>query len=96
MMNEKDIEVGKHYTNIKTGNVYEVLHIGKHSETQESVVVYRKLESNEVWVRPFLLFLEKFKVYGIIEHARTMTERVEDWPEWKRQTFVLPTNKDET
>ena len=46
-----EIKLGryKHYK----GNDYEVLHIAKHSETQEDMVVYRALYGeNIVWVRP--------------------------------------------
>lgn len=41
------------------GNLYEVLHVAKHSETLEEMVVYRRLlSSGEVWVRPARMFLE--------------------------------------
>ncbi|WP_444930331.1 DUF1653 domain-containing protein [Microbulbifer sp. SSSA002] len=39
------------------GNLYEVLHTAKHSETEEVMVVYRALYgSYGVWVRPLSLF----------------------------------------
>lgn len=49
------MEIYKHF---KTGNLYELLHIGKHSETQEEVVVYRSMKTGEVWVRPRKMFFE--------------------------------------
>jgi cyclomaltodextrinase / maltogenic alpha-amylase / neopullulanase len=47
-----------HYKHYKTGNIYELLHIGKNSETLEEVVVYRSLKTGEVWVRPKTMFFE--------------------------------------
>ena len=45
------VKLGK-YRHFK-GNEYEVLHIAKHSETLENMVVYRALYGDgEVWVRP--------------------------------------------
>ena len=41
------------------GLEYEVLHIAKHSETNEDMVVYRALYGEgTVWVRPATMFLE--------------------------------------
>lgn len=37
---------------------------GKHSETLEKMVVYKHLDTGEVWVRPKKMFLEKVKVNG--------------------------------
>jgi len=62
------VECGLLYTNKKTKNVYEVLYLAKHSETQEPVVVYKNRNKgrntpNEVWVRPLSLFQEKFEEF---------------------------------
>ncbi|AWF80632.1 DUF1653 domain-containing protein [Microbulbifer sp. A4B17] len=39
------------------GNLYEILHTAKHSETEETMIVYRALYgSYGVWVRPQSLF----------------------------------------
>ncbi|MBR2375226.1 MAG: DUF1653 domain-containing protein [Clostridia bacterium] len=49
------IETGK-YRHFKGGE-YEVLYVGKHSETQEEMVVYRALYgAGEVWVRPLSMW----------------------------------------
>jgi hypothetical protein len=41
------------------GNLYEVLEVAKHSETQENFVVYRALYGEHgVWVRPLAMFDE--------------------------------------
>ena len=51
------IERGK-YRHFKGGE-YEVLCVGKHSETQEEMVVYRALYGEkEVWVRPAIMWFD--------------------------------------
>lgn len=41
------------------GNLYEVLDLAKHSETEEELVVYRALYGDYgVWVRPVDMFIE--------------------------------------
>jgi cyclomaltodextrinase / maltogenic alpha-amylase / neopullulanase len=41
------------------GNRYEVLGVGRHSETHEEMVIYRGLYgSNDYWIRPLNSFLE--------------------------------------
>ena len=47
------------------GNLYQVLHTAKHSETEEVLVVYRCLYGEyDVWVRPLDMFAETVKVDG--------------------------------
>ena len=47
------------------GNLYEVLHTAKHSETEETLVVYRCLYGEYgVWVRPLSMFSETVEVEG--------------------------------
>lgn len=56
----------KHYK----GNRYEVLGVGKHSETLEDMVVYRALyassefKEGSLWIRPLHLFKEFVTVEG--------------------------------
>lgn len=41
------------------GNEYQLLHIAKHSETMEEMVVYRALYgADEIWVRPASMWSE--------------------------------------
>ncbi|NVN90457.1 MAG: DUF1653 domain-containing protein [Desulfuromonadales bacterium] len=47
------------------GNEYEVIGIARHSETEENVVVYRKLYGDgSLWVRPLDMFMEDVLVSG--------------------------------
>jgi hypothetical protein len=51
----------KHYKN----NLYEVLEIATHSETNEKLVVYRALYGEYgVWVRPLAMFTEEIEFEG--------------------------------
>jgi hypothetical protein len=45
------------------GNVYEVIGIARHSETEEELVVYRA-PSGELWVRPKDMFFGTTTVDG--------------------------------
>lgn len=41
------------------GNLYEVLELARHSETEQELVVYRALYGDYgVWVRPLAMFVE--------------------------------------
>ncbi len=59
----KNIVSGNIYRNKKTQNFYYVLTQGKHTETQEDMVIYKKHgnEDNTIWIRPTELFKEKFE-----------------------------------
>jgi hypothetical protein len=50
------------YHHFKTGNLYKVIGVGKHSETLEDLVFYEALYENKVskfWIRPLEMFTEK-------------------------------------
>ncbi len=52
------------------GNLYEVLDVATHSETEEQLVVYRALYGDRgLWVRPLAMFSETVLVDGA-ERAR--------------------------
>lgn len=57
------------------GNLYEVIGVGRNSETMEEVVLYRALYdspefgNNSLWVRPKKMFLE------LIEHKGKLVPR---------------------
>lgn len=47
------------------GNEYEVIAVARHSETEEAMVVYRKLYGDRsLWVRPLAMFREDVEVNG--------------------------------
>ncbi len=55
------------YKHSKTGNLYKVLYVAKHSETLEEMVVYECLYDNpesKIWVRPKKMFLEEVEIKG--------------------------------
>ena len=55
------------YQHSKTGNLYRVIGIAKHSETLEELVVYETLYDNpksKLLVRPLKMFLEKVEING--------------------------------
>jgi len=65
-MNERTVKVGKKYRHFK-GNEYLVLHVAKHSETMEDLVVYQALYGERgIWVRPLSMFLEQKEVEGTL------------------------------
>jgi len=61
----QDIKRGR-YRHFK-GNLYDVIDIAHHSETQEPMVVYRALYGEHgLWVRPLAMFLETIQRDGKI------------------------------
>ena len=63
MKKDKSMKRGiyKHYK----GNLYEVLDTGRHSETEEWMVIYRTLYGDGgTWVRPYDMFIETIKLEG--------------------------------
>lgn len=58
-----EVQPGQYYRHYK-GNVYEVLGIGIHTETEESLVIYRPREGGQTWVRPLKLFFEEVEWEG--------------------------------
>lgn len=61
---KREVTVGKRYRHFK-GNEYLVLHLAKHSETLEDMVVYQALYGERgIWVRPLEMFLGEKEVDG--------------------------------
>ena len=56
--------IGKYYKHFK-GNIYRVLHIAKHSETLEDMIVYQAMYGEKgIWVRPKAMFEETIERDG--------------------------------
>lgn len=51
-------KAGEKYRHFK-GNIYQIVAIAKHTETEEELVVYRSLENEQVYARPLHMFTEK-------------------------------------
>lgn len=49
---------GQRYMHFK-GHAIKVLEIAKHTETEEMMVVYLHEGTNEVWARPYDMFISK-------------------------------------
>jgi hypothetical protein len=61
---ENEIKIGR-YSHFK-GNKYMVLHIAKHSETLEPMVVYQALYGERgIWVRPASMWNEMIERDGV-------------------------------
>lgn len=61
---KREIKIGKKYRHFK-GNEYLVLHVAKHSESLEEMVVYQALYGDRsIWVRPLEMFLDRKEVDG--------------------------------
>jgi len=63
-----DVKLGK-YKHYK-GNMYNVIGIGRHSETLEEFVIYQALYDskefgkNQIWIRPKKMFLKNVIING--------------------------------
>ena len=57
-MTAKYSSMEEYYRHFK-GNIYRILHIAKHSETLEDIVVYQAMYGERsIWVRPKAMFEE--------------------------------------
>lgn len=60
------IQIGT-YRHSKTGKLYNVIGVAKHSESLEDLVVYECLYDNptsKLWIRPLKMFLEEVEING--------------------------------
>ena len=56
--------MNQYYRHFK-GNIYRVLHIAKHSDTLEDLVVYQAMYGERgIWVRPLAMFEEEIERDG--------------------------------
>ncbi len=52
------VQIGGMYRHYK-GNQYKVLHVARHTETEEALVIYQALYGEyDIWARPLDMFLE--------------------------------------
>ncbi len=48
------------------GNLYDVIDLVRHSETEEEMVLYRAMYAEKgLWVRPLSMFIESVHVEGV-------------------------------
>lgn len=62
------VKAGERYRHFK-GNEYEIVAVGRHSETLEPLVVYRALYGDgDVWIRPLTMFTDTVERDGMTVH----------------------------
>jgi hypothetical protein len=62
MKRDEELPMGK-YEHYK-GALVEVTGVARHSETLEEMVMYKHLDTDELWVRPLAMFKEFVEVNG--------------------------------
>ena len=63
-MNNPDIKIGQIYRHYK-GNHYRILALGKHSESGEELVTYKRTEDGSVYSRPKAMFFDEIEKEGV-------------------------------
>ena len=46
------------------GNLYDVVGLALHSETEEALVIYQPVGGSQLWARPLSMFVETVEVDG--------------------------------
>ena len=72
-MSDVSIPFGR-YRHFKHGDLYDVIGVASHSETQESFVVYRSVEKGTLWIRPLAMFTEMVSRDGYYGQRFTLIE----------------------
>lgn len=65
MESDNVLEPGDLYRHFK-GNLYEIMGVAKHTENQETLVVYQAVGGGELWVRPESNFWEVVDNDGVL------------------------------
>ncbi len=74
-MPQKGIVINGIYRHYK-GPLYKVIMIGKHSETEEDLVIYYAvLKPQDIWVRPLTMFEEDAIIEGKTMKRFTFVEK---------------------
>lgn len=68
-MDTRIITAGEIYLHYK-GNKYVVLHIGKHTENLKEMVVYKAIDNDIIWIRPYDMFNGTVILEDGFEHNR--------------------------
>lgn len=77
------------------GNVYEVIGIARHSETEEPMVVYRALYGDGgIWVRPASMWNEQVIRNGKTRHRFYRLDRIERVEKYERLFDEAATSHD--
>lgn len=72
-MSKIKLRIYRHYK----GNIYKVLHIAKHSETLENMVVYQDVNvPDKIWVRPASMWNDDVEFDGEIVKRFELVEEV--------------------
>ena len=59
------IEEGKTYRHYK-GNIYKILCLANHSETNEKMIVYQNVDKKDIWTRPYKMWNETIDDKGTL------------------------------
>ena len=53
----QEIVIGKTYRHYK-GNIYKIIALCKHSETEEDMIIYQNVAKGDIWARPYSMWNE--------------------------------------
>ena len=72
---ERELKIGKKYRHFK-GNIYKILNIAIHTESNDKLVIYESDKTGDVWARPYDMFQSEVdhKKYPNIEQKYRFEE----------------------